>query len=279
MTDRYAVFGNPITHSRSPGIHRLFAEQTGEDLVYDRQEVALDGLEEAVRQFFAAGGKGINITVPFKEQACRLSERLDAAASCAGAVNTLRMDTDGRLHGYNTDGSGLLRDLEHNLGYAIGGARVLLIGAGGAARGVLHPLLQREPALLTITNRTLARAEALVALASDAGTSIRIEARALDACAQGHYDLVINATSAGLADSRPALPDSIFSNRATLAYDMVYGSEPTAFERWALASGAQRSSNGLGMLVEQAADAFRIWRGKRPNTAPVIAALRAALRQ
>jgi shikimate dehydrogenase len=274
MTDRYAVFGNPIAHSRSPGIHRLFAEQTGEDLIYDRREVALDGFEEAVRQFFAAGGKGINITVPFKEQAYRLSARLDTAASRAGAVNTLRLDTDGQLCGHNTDGSGLLRDLEHNLGFAIQGTRVLLIGAGGAARGVLHPLLGREPALLTLTNRTLTRAEALVALARDVATSVSIEARALVACAQGHYDLVINATSAGLADSHPALPDGVFGDHAALAYDMVYGSEPTAFERWALASGAQRSSNGLGMLVEQAADAFRIWRGKRPDTAPVIAALR-----
>jgi len=279
--DHYAVFGNPIAHSRSPAIHRLFVEQTGECLDYARQEVMLDGFIEAVQRFFANGpsgrNKGLNVTVPFKEQAYALCDWLDEAARLAGAVNTLKLDAQGLLCGYNTDGSGLLRDLEQNLGVALADARILLIGAGGAARGAVHPLLDRRPQLLTITNRSVQRAEDLARLVRQTHSEPPLDVRPFAACANGNYDLLINATSAGLDNDRPALPDGVFSTTNALAYDMMYGAEPTAFERWALASGAQRASNGLGMLIEQAADAFLIWRGKRPATATVISAMRATI--
>lgn len=281
IPDHYAVFGNPIAHSRSPTIHRLFAEQTGECLDYTRQEVMLDGFADAVQGFFADGpsgrNKGLNVTVPFKEQAHALCDWLDEAARLAGAVNTLTLDARGLLCGYNTDGSGLLRDLEQNLGATLADARILLVGAGGAARGAVHPLLDRRPQLLTITNRSLKRAEHLAELVRQTHSERPLDVRPFAACAGGNYDLVINATSAGLGNDRPALPDGVFSNTNALAYDMVYGAEATGFERWALASGAQRTSNGLGMLVEQAADAFLIWRGKRPATAAVISVLRATI--
>ncbi|ABI58165.1 shikimate dehydrogenase [Alkalilimnicola ehrlichii MLHE-1] len=268
MTDRYAVMGNPIEHSKSPEIHRMFAEQTGQAIAYERMRVPLEGFEPAVRAFFASGGKGLNITVPFKEQAWVLVDRRAPRAERAGAVNTLLAEA-GRLVGDNTDGTGLVRDLTVNHGAALQGRRVLVIGAGGAVRGVLPALLPEAPGEVVIANRTVARAEALVELFADQG---RLSAVGFDRL-QGPFDVVINGTSAGLAGELPPLPDDLLAPGAT-CYDMVYGDQPTPFVRWARAHGAAMAVDGLGMLVEQAAESFLIWRGVRPESAPVIAALR-----
>ncbi len=272
MTDRYAVFGNPVSHSQSPWIHGRFAEQTGQDMEYGREEVPVDGFAEAVQQFFGSGGKGLNITVPFKEQAWALSAQRSPRAEAAGAVNTLLQLEEGTLYGDNTDGIGLLRDLRQNLELDPAGKRVLILGAGGAVRGVLEPLLDTTPLELIIANRTVARAEAL-ADAFGAPTS----ACGFADLAGQHFDLIINATSSGLHGELPPLPDGLFAPDAA-AYDMLYGPEPTPFMRWARQQGAARISDGLGMLVEQAAESFRLWRGVDPDTAAVIRDLRVRLR-
>ncbi len=273
MTDRYAVFGNPIAHSQSPWIHARFAEATGQELSYERQLVALDGFAAAVQQFFAEGGRGLNITVPFKEQAWLLCGSRSPAAESAGAVNTLQW-TDGRLHGDNTDGIGLRRDIENNLGQAIQGRRILILGAGGAVRGVLRPLLEAQPAALTIANRTVAKAQALTAGLTG---FCPVDACGFSDCAGRQFDIVINGTSSGLQGEMPALPEQLFVRDSSLAYDMVYGREATPFMRWAATQGAGAVSDGLGMLVEQAAESFRLWRGVRPATAEVMAGLRSRL--
>lgn len=263
MTDRYAVFGNPIAHSKSPLIHALFAAQTGQDLRYEAILAPLDGFATAVQDFIAAGGKGANVTVPFKEAASRLATALTPRARAAGAVNTLVFD-NGTICGDNTDGAGLVRDIEIHLGRALAGRRILLLGAGGAARGVILPLLEQRPATLFLANRTAEKAERLAAEFGIAGG--RFEALA------GHaFDLVINATSAGLYDAVLPLPTSVFAPDS-LAYEMLYGRD-TPFMAQARAAGAQ-VADGLGMLVEQAAEAFHIWRGVRPDTRPVLEALR-----
>ncbi len=244
MTDRYAVFGNPIGHSLSPRIHALFAAQTGQDIDYQAILAAREGFATAVREFIAAGGgpaRGANVTVPFKEDAFRLSTRRTTRAEAAGAANTLSFDAD-RIIGDNTDGAGLVRDLKNNLDCDPAGRRILLLGAGGAARGVILPLLLENPAELVIANRT--------------------EAFAV---------LVINATSAGLSGAVLPVPACVFAPRC-IAYEMVYGRE-TPFMNQARSTGA-RVADGLGMLVEQAAEAFFVWRGVRPRTAPVLAVLR-----
>lgn len=275
MQDRYAVFGNPIGHSRSPAIHAAFAAQTGQDLVYEAILAPRDGFIESVRAFQAHGGKGANVTVPFKEQAYQLAEtagnRLTPRARDAGAVNTLCFGVDGLL-GDNTDGVGLVNDLIGNLGVSLAGARVLLMGAGGAARGVVAPLLERDPAALFIANRTGARAEGLARQFQRGG--VEIAGGGYDDLSGRVFDLMINATSASLAGELPPLPEGIQADGAW-AYDMMYGRE-TPFMAWAGARGA-RVADGLGMLVEQAAESFFIWRGVRPDTAPVIAAVRASL--
>jgi shikimate dehydrogenase len=269
MTDHYAVMGNPIAHSKSPRIHTLFAQQTGESLDYTAILVPLDGFAAAVAAFLANGGRGLNITVPFKEQAWQLAASRSPRAERAGAVNTLLLHADGRHHGENTDGVGLVRDLRDNHGVTLAGQRILLVGAGGAARGVLEPLLDEHPRLLVIANRTADRA---VELARQFCTLGRIEGCGLDDVAGQTFDLVINATAASLAGAVPALPDDVVG-AGTACYDMMYGSEPTAFMRWALERGASQVMDGLGMLVEQAAESFYLWRRLRPDTAPVIAAL------
>ncbi|OJY59687.1 shikimate dehydrogenase [Thiobacillus sp. 0-1251] len=266
MTDRYAVFGHPIAHSKSPQIHTAFARQTGQDMTYEAILATLDGFADSVAAFIAAGGRGANVTVPFKEEAFRLASRLSPRAQRAGAVNTLSFDADGIL-GDNTDGAGLVADLTRNLHCTIVGKRVLLLGAGGAARGVIEPLLDQQPAALVIANRTVSRAEELAELF---GRGVR--ACGFDA-ANTPFDLVINATAASLAGDLPPLSPRVFTPD-TMAYDMMYGRD-TPFLDFARTHGA-RTADGLGMLVEQAAEAFHLWRGVRPDTAPIIVALRTA---
>lgn len=265
MTDRYAVFGNPIGHSKSPRIHAEFARQTGQDLSYEAILAPLDDFAGALRAFRAVGGLGANVTVPFKEQAYACAERLSARAEAAGAVNTLSFSATG-IEGDNTDGIGLVHDLSGNLGFAVAGKRILLLGAGGASRGVVLPLLEQRPAALRIANRTAAKA---MELAERFGC----QGGGFDDLAGDSFDLVVNATSASLAGDAPPLPAGVYAPGA-LAYDMMYGRD-TPFMLAARQAGA-RVADGLGMLVEQAAEAFFIWRGVRPATAPVIARLRNA---
>lgn len=272
MSDRYAVIGNPVGHSQSPRIHASFAKQTGHDIVYDAILAPPDGFAPAVAEFIAAGGRGMNVTVPFKEQAFRLAQRHSPRARGAAAVNTLAFADDG-IFGDNTDGAGLVRDLVFNLGFSLQGKRVLLAGAGGAARGVILPLLEENPHALVIANRTAEKAQQLAAEFSRPDEMISGCGFA-DLAGQG-FDLVINATSAGLSGASLALPQGVFGT-ASLAYDMVYG-RPTPFLRQAREGGAARVADGLGMLVEQAAESFLLWRGLRPDTAPVLAELRREL--
>jgi shikimate dehydrogenase len=264
MRDRYAVFGHPVAHSRSPWIHAEFARSTGQDIEYGRIEAPLDGFARAVDAFRAAGGRGANVTLPFKGEAFRYCTAASERARAAQAVNTLLFE-GAAARGDNTDGVGLVRDLSANLGRRLAGARVLLMGAGGAAQGVLAPLLEAGVAQLTIANRTVARAEQLAARFS--GTN----ASGYPALAGQSFDLVINATSAGLSDDSPPLPAGVFAPGA-LAYDMVYGRD-TPFLALARAAGIQ-ACDGAGMLVEQAAESFFLWRGVRPETRAVLEALR-----
>ena len=275
-TPRFAVVGNPIAHSRSPAIHAMFGAQTGITLQYDTLLSPLDGFPGTVRQFFDAGGRGLNVTVPFKEQAHALADRLSERARLAGAVNTLWRQ-DGQLHGCNTDGVGLLSDLER-LQARLDGARVLLIGAGGASKGVVYPLLQAGCARLRIVNRTAARA---LAMREHFGQQLpeqaaRLSAGGLDQ-AEGEWDVVVNATSSGLQDTAPELPGLRYAPGA-LAYDMLYAAQPTPFMRQAERQGAARRVDGLGMLVGQAAASFAIWNGVAPDVEPVLAELRRQLR-
>jgi shikimate dehydrogenase len=264
MTDRYAVFGHPIAHSKSPQIHAAFARQTGQDLTYEAILAPLDGFADSVAQFISAGGRGANVTVPFKEEAFRLANRLSPRAQRAGAVNTLSFDADGIL-GDNTDGAGLVADLTRNLHCTLAGKRILLLGAGGAARGVIEPLLEQKPSALVMANRTVSRAQELAELFGHGVSACSFDA------VDTPFDLVINATAASLAGERPPLSPCVFTPD-TLAYDLMYGRD-TPFLAFARTHGAA-TADGLGMLVEQAAEAFYLWRGVRPDTAPVIAALR-----
>ena len=270
--DRYAVIGNPIAHSKSPQIHAAFARQTGQELSYEALLAPVDGFAQTVADFRAHGGRGLNVTVPFKLEAFALADRHTARAQAAGAVNTLAFGADGIL-GDNTDGAGLVRDLSANLNLELAGRRILLLGAGGATRGALLPLLDSRPARLTIANRTVAKADALAALFAARAGDTALDACGFDALAGRRFDLVINATAASLADELPPLPPGLYAEGA-LAYDMMYARAPTRFMRAALADGAARVADGLGMLVEQAAESFTLWRGVRPDSAPVLAELR-----
>jgi shikimate dehydrogenase len=270
MNDRYAVIGNPVAHSKSPSIHRAFAQQTGQALQYRRLLAPLDGFAETVAAFRASGGRGLNITVPFKEQAFALATECSSRAQAARAVNTLCFEED-RIFGDNTDGVGLVRDITLNRHYALSARRILLLGAGGAARGIIAPLLESEPQTLTIANRTMAKAEAL---ARQFAPALRPSTYA--ALAGQQFDVIINATSASLAGQLPPLPSGVFS-ADSLAYDLMYGKGETPFLQLARDQGAGQCVDGLGMLVEQAAESFFIWRGVRPQTLPVLDALRAAL--
>jgi shikimate dehydrogenase len=270
MPDRYAVIGNPIAHSKSPEIHTLFAAQTGQELTYERLLAPLDGFAAVVHEFIAQGGCGMNVTVPFKLDAYAFATTLSERAQAAGAVNTLSFD-GAAIHGDNTDGVGLVTDIIDNAGRSLHGARIALLGAGGATRGVLLPLLQQQPAQLVIANRTPEKAEELAQQFAGHGNVVTSTFEAL----QGPFDVVINATAASLAGELPPLPAGLFGANS-LAYDMMYSKEPTVFMEFAASQGAA-VRDGLGMLVEQAAESFFIWRDVRPDTASVFAALRAAL--
>jgi shikimate dehydrogenase len=273
--DRYAVLGRPVAHSRSPFIHTAFALQTGVAMTYDRLECPADGFEAAVRAFAASGGRGCNVTVPFKFESARLAQRLTPRAALAGAANTLRFDGEG-WWADNTDGVGLVRDIEAGAGVPLAGRRVLLVGAGGAAAGVLGPILAVRPAAVVVVNRTPQRATRLVAAHRDwADThAALLTAGALADPGRG-FDVVINASASSLNGDPPPVPPSVFAADA-LAVDLMYGKAADAFLAWAKAAGA-RPRDGLGMLVEQAAEAFFVWRGVRPLTAPVLQALRAQI--
>jgi shikimate dehydrogenase len=266
------VIGNPIGHSKSPRIHAAFAQQTGEDMTYDAILAPLDGFDAAVRAFRAAGGRGLNVTVPFKLQAFALADERSERAREAGAINTLRFDANGAL-GDNTDGAGLVGDITRRLGVTLRGARVLLLGAGGAAAGALDPLLAARPALLVVANRTFAKAQALAErfAASAARLDVPLAARALDAPGAG-FDVLVNATAASLQAAVPPLPAGTLATGA-LALDMMYGAAAAPFLQWARGQGAI-ARDGLGMLVEQAAEAWFAWFGVRPDTFAVLTALR-----
>ncbi|GAB5452964.1 MAG: shikimate dehydrogenase [Halioglobus sp.] len=271
--DRYAVFGNPIKQSKSPAIHTLFAEQTGQSMQYRAVRVKLDDFERATRDFFAGGGRGLNVTVPFKSEAYRLADALSERADRAGAVNTLTRGEDGTVAGDNTDGVGIVRDMIVNLGWTIAGRKVLVLGAGGAVRGVLELLLREQPQQLLVVNRTAQKAQQLAREFNELGP---MEGGGMELIGQRDFDLIINATSAGLSGEMPELPSSLLNERSC-CYDMVYGAEPTAFMRWAAHHAAWAVADGLGMLVEQAAESFYVWRGVRPETRPVIYRLREAM--
>ncbi|WP_310390026.1 shikimate dehydrogenase [Roseateles sp.] len=273
--DRYAVAGNPVAHSRSPDIHARFAAQTGQTLVFNRLLCPLDGFADSLKTFAAAGGRGCSVTVPFKFEAHALAAHLSERARLAGAVNTLRFDEQGWF-GDNTDGAGLLRDIEINAGRRLAGLRVLLLGAGGASAGVLGSLIKARPAEIKIANRSLDKAEALIAThrAYALEHGVTLAAARLDDCGQA-FDVLINATSASLAGAGVPVAASVLAPGA-LALDLMYGPAAAPFLNWARAHGAE-ARDGLGMLVEQAAEAFESWRGVRPDSASVLADLRLQL--
>ena len=261
--------GHPIAHSQSPRIHALFAAQTHQSLEYQAILVEPGGFAAAAQTFRASGGKGLNVTIPFKQDAWVYADLLSARAERAGAVNTLIFETGG-IRGDNTDGVGLVRDLTVNHRYPLAEKRILLLGAGGAARGVLPSLLAERPAQLVIANRTAEKALGLALRFNDLG---RVSGCGFAELAERQFDLIINATSAGLGDAVPPLPDAVLAVEGW-CYDLMYGREPTAFVRWGREHGAVQSLDGVGMLVEQAAESFRLWRGVSPETKPVIAVLR-----
>jgi shikimate dehydrogenase len=269
MSDRYWVIGNPVAHSKSPAIHAAYARQTGQDIRYEHCLAPVDAFRDTVARLVAEGGKGANVTVPFKIEAFDLCDRLTERARAAGAVNTL-VFRDG-IEGDNTDGAGLVNDIVRNAGFALQGKRILLLGAGGAARGVILPLLACDPAAIVIANRTFANAQKLV----DDFACPRLSASTFAGIPGQAFDLVINATSASLAADLPPIDASVFGTN-TLALDMMYGRDPTVFMEFAAQNGA-RVRDGLGMLVEQAAEAFALWRGVRPVTGDVLEALRKTL--
>lgn len=281
MTDLYCVFGNPIAHSKSPAIHAQFAAATGQDLRYEARLAAVDGFKQAISELIADGGRGANVTVPFKEEAFRLCTRRSGRAERAGAVNTLVFN--GReVFGDNTDGAGLVRDITHNLGRPLAAQRILLLGAGGAARGVIEPLLAEQPATLFIANRSAEKAIALAAAFSAANhlaspsQACAVDGGNMAEIAGRQFDIIINATSASLAGASLPLADGLFA-AGSLAYDMMYGKGLTPFLLQAQNQGCAQLADGLGMLVEQAGEAFSLWRGVRPETAPVLNALRSQL--
>lgn len=270
--DRYCVFGNPIAHSKSPWIHNEFARLTGQDLQYEARLAPIEAFEDSLRNFFSEGGLGCNVTVPFKEEAWRLAQVRSVRAEKAGAVNTLLLGKDGRLYGDNTDGVGLVRDLVQNAECVLKGKKILVLGAGGAVRGVLGPLLAEKPKLLVVANRTVEKAKTLYEIFRKDGA---IKACTFDELSGQQFDVIINGTSASLQGAALVLPDDLLAKQG-MAFDMMYGAEPTPFMRWAEECGAV-TRDGLGMLVEQAAEAFFLWRHVRPDTQDVLQKLRKLL--
>ena len=273
MSDLYAVMGNPINHSKSPQIHSAFAEQTEQDLIYSAILVPLEKFKHEADNFFRTG-MGLNITVPFKEDAWQYADTYSSRALRAGAVNTLIKKEDGSIHADNTDGIGMVRDITFNHGCAIKGKRVLVLGAGGAVRGILEPVLEEKPLEVIVANRTVSKAKALAEDFADVGT--------ISGCGfdqdEGQFDLIINGTSASLSGELPPIPETVIHQQTT-CYDMMYGAEPTVFNQWAEKLNAGATLDGLGMLVEQAAESFKAWRGVRPESSPVIASIRENLTQ
>ena len=275
MTDRYAIFGNPVAHSKSPQIHAEFARETGQDISYQRSLVEREDFSRAVDAFRLSGAAGANVTVPFKVQAYHCATELTPRARRCGAVNTLKFD-GATILGDNTDGIGLCADIDRNLRFMLADTRILVIGAGGAARGVMGNLVDARPKLLVVTNRSIRNAEAITQQFND-DANINIRAMPVTELPLHQFDLIINATSTSLTNELPPVPSASFTAQ-TLAYDMVYGRGQTPFLALAANAGA-RTADGLGMLVEQAAESFLLWRGVRPNTAPVLAMLRKQLAQ
>ncbi len=269
--EHYAVFGSPIKHSKSPRIHKLFAEQTQQALVYDDQEVPAEQFQSAVSDFFEQGGKGLNCTLPLKELAWSFADIKTERAELSKAVNTLALQADGSILGDNTDGVGLLTDLINNHQVKLSNTHVLILGAGGASRGIILPILEQNVASLVIANRTIDKAINLANEFTHKGT---ITGCGFDDLANQQFDLIINATSSSLSNDLPPLPENILRKNG-VCYDLAYGNEPTTFVKWGKKNQASKSLDGLGMLVEQAAEAFFIWRGVRPNTKDVIALLNA----
>jgi shikimate dehydrogenase len=272
--DSYAVMGNPIAHSKSPTIHQLFAKQTGQRLAYQAILVDLGGLENAVGNFVGNQGKGLNITVPFKEDAYRLATTLSKRARRAEAVNTLKFNADGSLYGDNTDGVGLVRDLTQNHGLELENKKILILGAGGAVKGMLEPIMASKPDSIVIANRTVTKAERLAIAFEDMGTIRGCGYEMLNE--MGGFDLIINGTAASLKGELPPVPESVITPES-VCYDLMYATEPTSFMQWCLQLGAHNCVDGLGMLVEQAAESFFLWRGIYPDTASVIEKIRSAL--
>ncbi len=269
-TDRYTVMGNPINHSKSPRIHTLFAQQTGQNIKYTATQVDPGGFEQAVGNFHASGGKGLNITVPFKQEAWRLANERSTRAEIAGAVNTILFKSGNILYGDNSDGIGLVKDIRDNHEVTFDNKRILILGAGGAVRGVLLPILEENPKIIVVANRTTGKAKELANIYSNKGNITGNSYQEIDKL---QFDLIINGTSASLHGQLPPLPDNILAENAC-CYDMMYAKTPSLFLQWALKQNATKVIDGLGMLVEQAAESFYLWREKRPNTADVIAKLR-----
>lgn len=273
MTDLYAVMGNPINHSKSPAIHTQFAEQAGIKLIYSAMLVPKDSFDAAATDFFKGNGKGLNITVPFKENAYNFADTLTDRAKTARAVNTLKLQEDGSILGDNTDGAGLVRDLIVNNKVELSAKRILVIGSGGAVRGVLQPILAETPAEVVICNRTHTKAQDLAAQFSSMGNICAAEFDAIN----GSFDVIINGTSASLNGELPAIPESVIAHN-TAVYDMMYAKQPTPFLVWANALGAEKIIDGLGMLVEQAAVSFELWRGVYPESISVLEGLKQQLK-
>lgn len=278
MTDQYAVFGNPIAHSKSPLIHGWFAEQLAQDMTYQALLAPEDDFQGSAEAFFAAGGLGANVTVPFKLDALVFADKLSPRARRAGAVNTLQKGQNAEIYGDNTDGVGLVRDLSDNLGLELKGKRVLLVGAGGAARGVVEPLINAGVRRLKIANRTPEKAQQLIKIFHGLQPQTELVAGNWDSLEGNQFDLIINATSASLTGNLPPLPLGLFAPGA-LAYDMMYAARPTPFMSWAEDVGASEVADGLGMLVEQAAEAFFLWRQVRPETISILHRLRMTLQE
>lgn len=276
--DLYAVMGNPISHSKSPQIHTAFALETDQKIKYSAIHVDVGGFAQAVSHFQGHGGKGLNVTVPFKLDAWKMADLLTERAKRAGAVNTLILGKNGEIKGDNTDGVGLVNDIVDHLGWVIAQKRVLILGAGGASRGVIGPILDKKPQTLTIANRTASKAVELARLFTDMkGKDIEsINAGGFDSLVGQQFDLVINATAASLQGEVPPLPDDLLASDGC-CYDMMYAAQPTAFMQWARQHGAAQISDGLGMLVGQAAESFYIWRGVRPSVSPVIQSIQKSM--